>query len=66
MLGNQVVFGSVNANPRHFKQGVKDFARSRRNGRAPWPAADDAIPWENYNSWFTERGAGIKSTLEIA
>jgi len=25
VLGNQVVFGSVNANPRHFKQGVKDF-----------------------------------------
>src|SRR2546425_899816 len=25
VLGNQVVFGSVNANPRHFQQGVKDF-----------------------------------------
>ena len=27
VLGNQVVFGSVNANPRHFAMGIKDFAR---------------------------------------
>ena len=34
VLGNQVVFGSVNANPRHFAMGVKDFAQSKRNGLA--------------------------------
>ena len=33
VLGNQVVFGSVNANPRHFKQGVKDFVTIEKK----WP-----------------------------
>lgn len=66
VLGNQVVFGSVNANPRHFKQGVKDFVTIEKK----WPGAmikllTDRIPWENHKVWFTERGGGIKATLEI-
>jgi threonine dehydrogenase-like Zn-dependent dehydrogenase len=66
VLGNQVVFGSVNANPRHFKQGVKDFVTINKK----WPGVmskllTDKIPWENHKKWFTERGSGIKSTLEI-
>jgi threonine dehydrogenase-like Zn-dependent dehydrogenase len=66
VLGNQVVFGSVNANPRHFKQGVKDFVTINKK----WPGVmnrllTDKIPWENHKKWFTERGTGIKSTLEI-
>jgi threonine dehydrogenase-like Zn-dependent dehydrogenase len=66
VLGNQVVFGSVNANPRHFKQGVKDFVLINRK----WPGAlnkllNNRIPWEDHKKWFTERGSGIKSTLEI-
>jgi len=67
VLGNQVVFGSVNANPRHFKQGVKDFVTIDRK----WPGVmnrllTNRIPWEDHKKWFTERGSGIKSTLEIA
>jgi len=66
VLGNQVVFGSVNANPRHFKQGVKDFVTIQKK----WPGAmhrllTNKIPWANHKTWFTERGSGIKSTLEI-
>jgi threonine dehydrogenase-like Zn-dependent dehydrogenase len=66
VLGNQVVFGSVNANPRHFKMGVKDFVTINKK----WPGVmsrllTDRIPWENHKKWFTERGSGIKSTLEI-
>ena len=34
VLGNQVVFGSVNASARHFDQGVKDLATIERSGRA--------------------------------
>ena len=30
VLGNQVVFGSVNANPRHFAMGLKDFSDHRK------------------------------------
>jgi threonine dehydrogenase-like Zn-dependent dehydrogenase len=67
VLGNQVVFGSVNANPRHFKRGVKDFVTIQRK----WPGTmskllTNRIPWQNHKTWFTERGSGIKSTLEIA
>jgi threonine dehydrogenase-like Zn-dependent dehydrogenase len=67
VLGNQVVFGSVNANPRHFQMGVKDFITIEKK----WPGAlgqllTNRIPWENHKTWFTERGGGIKSTLEIA
>jgi threonine dehydrogenase-like Zn-dependent dehydrogenase len=67
VLGNQVVFGSVNANPRHFAMGVKDFVTIDKK----WPGAlgrllTNRIPWENHKTWFTERGSGIKSTLEIS
>ena len=66
VLGNQVVFGSVNANPRHFAQGVEDFVIIEKQ----WPGAmsrllTNRIPWQNFKTWFTERGSGIKSTLEI-
>jgi glucose 1-dehydrogenase len=66
VLGNQVVFGSVNANPRHFKQGVKDFVSIQKK----WPGTmskllTNRIPWQDHKKWFTDRGAGIKSTLEI-
>jgi threonine dehydrogenase-like Zn-dependent dehydrogenase len=67
VLGNQVVFGSVNANPRHFQQGVKDFVTIDRK----WPGVmnrllTDRIPWTDHKKWFTQRGTGIKSTLEIS
>lgn len=66
VLGNQVVFGSVNANPRHFAQGVEDFVIIEKQ----WPGTmsrllTNRIPWQNFKTWFTERGATIKSTLEI-
>jgi glucose 1-dehydrogenase len=66
VLGNQVVVGSVNANPRHFKMGVRDFAVIDRK----WPGVlsqllTDPIPWEDYTKWFDHRGGDIKATLEI-
>ena len=66
VLGNQVVVGSVNANPRHFKMGVKDFAAIDRK----WPGVlpqlqTDRIPWQDYRKWFDHRGGDIKATLEI-
>jgi threonine dehydrogenase-like Zn-dependent dehydrogenase len=67
VLGNQVVFGSVNANPRHFKMGIRDLLTIDRK----WPGTlsrllTHRIPWENHKSWFTEPRRGIKSTLEIS
>lgn len=67
VLGNNVVFGSVNANPRHFQMGVKDFVAIEKK----WPGVlgkliTHRVPWVDHKKWFTERGVGIKTTLEIA
>jgi glucose 1-dehydrogenase len=67
VLGNRVVFGSVNANPRHFAMGIKDFGRIDRK----WPGVlkqliTDRLPWSDYRGWFGQRRGGIKTTLEIA
>ena len=67
VIGNQVVFGSVNANRRHFQRGIEDFVAIERT----WPGVlgrllTDRIPWQDYKRWFTQRGPGIKATLEIA
>lgn len=67
VLHNNVVFGSVNANPRHFQQGVEDFLSIEKT----WPGAlqqllTTRLPWENYAQWFEHRGHGIKATLEIS
>lgn len=66
VLGNQVVFGSVNANPRHFAMGVKDFTLIEKK----WPGVlkqliTSSLPWGEYHGWFGQRGDGIKTTLEI-
>ncbi len=66
MLGNQVVFGSVNAHARHFQAGVKDLVAIERK----WPGAlrrllTRQIPWQDHKQWFTNRGTDIKATLEI-
>jgi hypothetical protein len=66
VLGNQVVFGSVNANPRHFAKGVEDFVKIEE--MAPGVLSrllTNRVPWQDFKSWFTQRGTGIKSTLEI-
>jgi threonine dehydrogenase-like Zn-dependent dehydrogenase len=67
VLGNQVVFGSVNANPRHFRMGIKDLTAIEKK----WPGVlarllTNPIPWEHHRTWFADRGNCIKATLEIA
>jgi len=67
VLANQVVFGSVNASPRHFAMGVKDIATIEKK----WPGVlkqliTAQLPWDQYNKWFGQRGGGIKTTLEIS
>ena len=67
VLGNQVVFGSVNASPRHFAMGLKDFAVIEKK----WPGVlrqliTTRLPWNEYQRWFAQRGSGIKTTLEIS
>ena len=67
VLGNRIVFGSVNANSRHFAMGVKDFAVIEKK----WPGVlkqliTTRLPWDQFHKWFGQRGAGIKTTLEIS
>jgi threonine dehydrogenase-like Zn-dependent dehydrogenase len=66
VLGNQVVFGSVSANRRHFKTGVKDLAAIQKK----WPGLlkqliTSRLPWMEYRQWFVPHSSGIKTTLEI-
>lgn len=66
VLQNNVVFGSVNANPRHFKAGVKDLATIQKK----WPGLlsqliTTRLPWQDHKTWFNAHASGIKNTLEI-
>ena len=66
VLGNNVVFGSVNANPRHFQMGVNDFVKMEER----WPGVLSKVithhlPWESFKTWFSGSGGGVKTTLEI-
>jgi threonine dehydrogenase-like Zn-dependent dehydrogenase len=67
VLGNRVVFGSVNANARHFDTGVKDMVKIEKQ----YPGVlkrmlNQPIAWENHAEWFKGRGSSIKATLEIS
>ena len=67
VLGNQVVVGSVNANPRHFRMGVRDLAAINRTSPGVLSQLlTDRIPWQDHKTWFEHRGGDIKATLEIA
>jgi threonine dehydrogenase-like Zn-dependent dehydrogenase len=67
VLGNQAVFGSVNANARHFAQGVTDLAAiERKRPGALGGLLTTPIPWDACRTWFDERGGAIKATLEIS
>ena len=66
VLRNNVVFGSVNANPRHFKMGARDFVDIERK----YPGVLDRLittrlPMANFADWFGGKVTGIKTTLEI-
>ena len=66
VIGNRVVFGSVNANTRHFQLGVKDLASLQK--KYPGVVArliTTRLPWEEFDQWFGQRRSGIKTTLEI-
>jgi threonine dehydrogenase-like Zn-dependent dehydrogenase len=67
VLRNNVVFGSVNANPRHFRMGVKEIVGIER--KYPGVLAKlitHRLPWKEHKTWFTAHDVGIKTTLEIS
>jgi threonine dehydrogenase-like Zn-dependent dehydrogenase len=67
VLRNNVVFGSVNANPRHFKMGAADLVSIE----AKYPGVlqkliTGRMNLNNFKDWFDGKVSGVKTTLEIA
>ena len=66
VLGNRVVFGSVNANARHFAMGIRDMAAIDKHRPGALARLITArLPWTDFNQWFGAKRYGIKTTLEI-
>jgi threonine dehydrogenase-like Zn-dependent dehydrogenase len=66
VLRNNVVFGSVNANPRHFQMGARDFVEIEKK----WPGVlaqmiTARLPMASFQDWFDRKVKGIKTTLEF-
>ncbi|HEV2388010.1 MAG TPA: glucose 1-dehydrogenase [Candidatus Acidoferrales bacterium] len=66
VLRNNVVFGSVNASPAHYRLGIQDMLTAEKT----WPGLlgqliTERLPWTEFATWFNRRGGGIKTTLEI-
>ena len=64
VLGNRVVFGSVNANRDYFATGVKDMRAIERR----WPGAlarlvTSRTPYADFADAFTRRASQVKSTI---
>ncbi len=67
VLRNNVVFGSVNASPKHYQLAIRALKAAEKN----WPGTlaqliTTRLPWTDYAKWFNKEVSGIKSTLEIS
>jgi len=67
VLGNRVVFGSVNANRRYFEMGVQHFQQAERQ----WPGIFERlitrrVPFDDFMSALDRRPEDIKTLLTIA
>ena len=67
VLRNNVVFGSVNASPTHYRLAI----RAMKAAEKKWPGAlakliTTRLPWTDFAKWFDRQVSGIKTTLEIS
>jgi glucose 1-dehydrogenase len=67
VLGNRVVFGSVNANRRYFEMGVQHFQQAEQR----WPGIFERlitrrVPFDDFTSALDRRPEDIKTLLTIA
>ncbi|HVC00465.1 MAG TPA: glucose 1-dehydrogenase [Candidatus Dormibacteraeota bacterium] len=67
VLRNNVVFGSVNASPTHYRLAI----RALKSAEKKWPGTlarllTTRLPWTDFAKWFNREVQGIKSTLEIS
>ncbi len=66
VLGNETIFGSVNANRRYFEMGVEHFSLFEQR----WPGAMQKlitlrVPFADFHSALERRQEDIKAVLEI-
>lgn len=67
VLGNRLVFGSVNANRRYFEMGVTHFQQAEQR----WPGIFERlltrrVPFANFNDALDRRPEDIKTLLSVA
>jgi threonine dehydrogenase-like Zn-dependent dehydrogenase len=67
VLGNAVVFGSVNSSRPHFEQAIRDLAAFEER----WPGftrrlITRRVPFEQYEEALTEREGDIKVLIEVS
>jgi hypothetical protein len=67
VLGNRVVFGSVNANRRYFEEGVADLERFD----ALWPGLAERLitrrlSMEEFTDGLSRREGQIKEVVEVS
>jgi hypothetical protein len=67
VLGNKLVFGTVNANRRHFEAAARMLGAASRR----WPGVLDQIvtrrvPAENFQDAFQRQPDDIKTTITFA
>jgi len=67
VLGNRLVFGSVNANRRYFEMGVEHFQQAE----ARWPGVFERlltrrVPFQDFKSALDRRPEDIKTLLTVA
>lgn len=66
VLGNETIFGSVNANRRYFEMGVEHFGAFERK----WPGSlqkliTRRVPFDDFQSALERRQEDIKTVLEV-
>ncbi|HET7869119.1 MAG TPA: hypothetical protein VFM85_02225 [Actinomycetota bacterium] len=63
VLNNNVVFGSVNANRRHYEQAAD--ALSRADPRVAGPAGDQVVPLAAWREALERRDGDVNTVVEI-
>ncbi len=67
VLGNQLIFGSVNAGEADFRSGIEHLQNARRR----WPGVLERlitrrVPFDDYRDAFDRRPNEIKAVIEVA
>jgi threonine dehydrogenase-like Zn-dependent dehydrogenase len=67
VLGNGVIFGSVNSSPVHFKRAIRDL----QSFNEKWPGFAERlitrrVPFENFDQALKKRPSDIKVLIQVS